>query len=216
MDVLHTTRASMMNKEQLEMYDKLTTLQKSVALAKVADPTLNDTDAYIAGGGKARNADSVRASAYDILTNPSVVGFIDSFKEAVVSSKIMSREQMMEDLSIIANASMFDICDLLHADDELMNVGTGEMFTGTESFTLKRASDIKPEHHKLIRSMKMGRYGIEVTLIDPMQARKMLADMQGFNAPIKTETQINGEIGLKDISNDDLADELSSMGISVD
>ncbi len=205
-----------MNKKQREIYDTLTTLQRSVALAKIGDPTLNDTDAYLAGGGKAKGSDSIRASAYDVLTHPSVVRFIDSFKEAVVSAKVMSREQMMEDLSIIANASMFDICDLLHADEELMNVETGEVFTGTESFTLKRTSDIKPEHKKLIRSMKMGRYGIEVTLIDPMQARKMLADMQGFNAPIKTETQINGSLGLKDISNDDLADELSSMGISVD
>ncbi|MCK5126812.1 MAG: terminase small subunit [candidate division Zixibacteria bacterium] len=178
----------------------------------VEDPTRTDSEAYIAGGGTARNTESIRASSFELLRNPAVRRFIESFNlpAAIINPRIMSRERMLEDLTIIADASIFDICQLIHADDELMNVESGEMFTRMESFTAKRVSDIRPEHRKLIKEMKMGKYGIEVKLIDPMQARKMLAEMQGLNAPIKTESTVVAQVN---VSDEELAEKLRLLGL---
>lgn len=204
-----------MNKEQRALFNKLTPLQKGVALAKYGNPMITDYDAYVeAKGGSVTNANSAKAIVSRMLTDANLAAFMVSIQTPIddkqIDSKVMSRQQMVEDLTLIANATLFDICDLIHADDEMMNVESGEMYTGMESFTVKRVSDIKDEHKKLIREIKQGKYGLEVKLIDPMQARKMLVEIQGMNAPIKTESTIKGELN---VSDDELADKLKALGI---
>jgi len=184
-----------MNKQQRDIFNKLPPLQKAVALAKMGDPTITDYDAYVeAKGGTVKSRTSASSAVSKMMTNDDLCLLIKSFQtkhdDKRINEKVMSREQMMEDLTCIANATLFDVCQIIHADDELMNIESGETYTGLESFTVKKLSDIKPEHKKLIREMKQGRYGLELKLIDPMTARKMLADMQGMNAPVKTEVKV--------------------------
>jgi hypothetical protein len=206
-----------MNKEQRTVFTNLPQLQQSVALAKMGDPLMTDYDAYVeAKGGEenVQNRPAAEATISRMMSSPNLKWLIDSFKTETdndrINEKIITREQMVVDLSIIATATIFDICELLHADEEMMNVDSGEMFTGVESFSVKKISDIKPEHHKLIREIKMGKYGLEVKLIDPMQARKMLVEIQGMNAPIKTETLMNAQVN---VSDEELADKLRLLGI---
>lgn len=184
-----------MNEKQREVFKNLPKLQQAVALEKMGDPLITDYQAYVnAKGGDVGNRPASANIVSKMMKSPDLIWLIESFKTTLddtrINEKIMTREQLLEDLTIIANATIFDICQLLHVDDEMINSESGEMYTGVESFTIKRLGDIAPEHHKLVREIKQGRYGLEVKLIDPMQARKMLAEMQGFNAPVKTEITV--------------------------
>lgn len=212
MDALRYSGALRMNTLQLQLYNELTTIQRECSMAKIENPLRTDSECYELSNGAAKNKESIRTTSYEIFKHPTVVKFVQSFNlpVTVMNPLVMSRERLLEDLTMIADASIFDICQMIHADDELMNTSSGETFTGMETFTVRHASDISPQHRKLIKEMKMGKYGIEVKLIDPMAARKMLSEMQGFNAPIKTESTVVASVH---VSDEELADKLKQLGL---
>lgn len=177
-----------MTAEQLSMFNKLTKLQRECALVRIAEPRLNNIEVYRKAGGKAKDDESARACAAEILANPSVKEFIATFNTDRVSEAVMSRDELLQDLTLIARSSLFDVATMVYDDDQLMDMVSGEVLSvGQNSLVLKRMDDLKPEFRKLVKSIKPSAHGMVLELHDPMQARKMLAELQGFNAPTKTE-----------------------------
>jgi phage terminase small subunit len=188
--------------EQLKLYEALTPLQKKCVDIKITNPTLSNAECYRrANMIKYDNGDNKKYSdryAFALFNREPVKAFLKSMEVETIDDMIMGREEMLADLTDIANAKLEDVIDLIHTDDNMMNVDTGEIYTGVESITVKRLSEI-PEHvRKAIKSIEQTRYGIKVTLHDPLAARKMLADMQGFNAPVKQEVKLEGPTTLSD------------------
>jgi phage terminase small subunit len=195
-----------MTAEQLDMFNKLTKLQRECALVRIAEPTLNNIEVYRKAGGKAKDDESARACAAEILANPSVKEFIATFNTNRVSDAIMSRDELLQDLTLIARSSLFDVATMVYDDDQLMDMVRGEVLSvGQNSLVLKRMDDLKPEFRKLVKSIKPSAHGMVLELHDPMQARKMLAELQGFNAPKELNVSVTKSL-------DDFYDEFATNG----
>lgn len=137
-----------MNEIQEALFDKLMPLQKEIALNSFSG--MNDIDAYRNSKGKARTESAQRASVCEILANPNVVAFIDSMKPEAISDAVMSRQEMLEALSIIA--------DMTGANKSQTTAGA-------------------------LCELKDG-YGVK------LKAMKQLAELNGYNSAIKSETTI--------------------------
>lgn len=185
--------------EQLKLYEALTSLQKKCVVAKLDKNATSNAVAYCSATGR-YNLAPTHASrlAFSVFNNPNVKAFLKSMEVETIDDMIASREEILTDLTNMSNVTIEDVMQAIHGDDNMMNVDTGEIYTGMESITVKRFSDI-PEHaRKAIKKIKQTRYGIEVELVDPIAARKLLVDMQGFNAPVKQEVKLEGPNTMSD------------------
>ena len=188
-----------MNEEQLKLYEALTSLQKACVDIKLKNRATSNAVAYRSATGRHElSATHSSRLASGIFNHPNVKAFLKSMEVETIDDLIMSRERILADLSDIAETRLEDVVDMIHADDQMMNVESGEIYTGLQSLTIKRLDEI-PEHaRKSIKSIKQGRYGIEITLYDAIDARKQLAAMQGYNAPVKQELSVTGPKTLDD------------------
>jgi phage terminase small subunit len=93
-----------MNDNQKALFEKLTPLQKEISLNSISGK--NDIDAYKASKGKAKTVKTMQATVSEILSNPNVQDFIKSMAVVVVQDAIMSRDEMLAELSLIARVSM--------------------------------------------------------------------------------------------------------------
>ncbi len=219
MNVTIGNRNVILTDEQLTLYDEMSKLQRGVALASLGGADLGS--AHRIGGGKSKSEKNRPTLAHEILSKPKVVEFMDTFKvdpAPDIAHVVVSRDQMLVDLSVIANATIYDVGDFSNVGRELMDINTGEMVPDQSILTVKHLDDIKPEHRGLIKSVKQGKHGIELVLHDAMVARKQISDMCGYNAPTKQEiTGANGgPIKMANLDDDQLSDELARLGLDVD
>jgi phage terminase small subunit len=216
MNVTIGERTIVLTDEQISSYGKLTKLQQGVALNSLHG--MKPADAHREAGGKCKNEANRYKLAGEILIKPDVVAFMTGLKQDPapdIALAVMSRDQMLQDLTIIANATIGDVVNFSNIGRELMDIETGEMVPDQSTIYIKSLSDIKPEHQCLIKGVKQTKNGLELILHDSMTARKQIADMCGYNAPIKSElTGANGgPISIAELTNDDLLDELAKLGL---
>lgn len=200
-----------MTNEQLQMYNNLTTLQQNVAICRINMPLSSDSEVYKLGGGSATNDNSVRACASEVLTNPNVVEFLDTFAIAKVELAVMSRDDIIEDLSFIASADISDVAEF--TDEECISVDDGKTIWQS-TVRVKSMKELTKLQRKLIKGVKQTKYGLELTLHDAMQARKQLTALQGFDAAKKQEITVTDETN-KNVSDDDLLEQLKELGVKV-
>ena len=179
MKIIVGEKAVELSDEQLEMFKGLTKLQKSVSLKKLEG--LKDVEAYRQGGGKAKNANSQQASASEILCNPNVRQFIDSFNGHLISDAIMTREEMLERLTYMARTSLSDIVEF-HENVVIEDEETGEKVR--QSFWSIR-EDVDPNKLKSITKLTASPRGISIETHDEKAAMKQIADIEGFNAAVR-------------------------------
>ena len=200
-----------MTEEQLNMYNNLTTLQQNVAIMRINMPLSSDAEVYKLGGGTAENESSVTSAAHRLLNNVEVVEFLNTFAVEKVELAVMSRDQIIEDLSFIASA---DISDVAEFDDrECLDVQDSTI-RYQSTIRVKSMRELTKLQRKLIKSVKQTKYGLELTLHDAMQARKQLTALQGFDAAKKQELVITGE-SKRTIDDDELLEQLKELGVNV-
>ena len=158
-----------MTEQQLQMYNSLTTLQQNVAIMRINMPLSSDSEVYKLGGGSATNDNSVRACASEVLTNPNVVAFVNTFAIEKVELAVMGRDEIIKDLSFIAGA---DISDIAEFSDRPCIDQEDKTQVWQSTVRVKNMADLTPLQRKLIKGVKQTKYGIELTLHDAMQAHK--------------------------------------------
>ncbi|WP_145537236.1 terminase small subunit [Yersinia alsatica] len=190
--------------EQQCLFDVLTPLQKKFTLAIVKGK--NQTDAYKAAKGKAKG-DNLRKAAHSIATNCDVIAFLSSVQVSAVDDAIMTREEALKRLTSMARARITDLVDFAEHDMGTDDDGR-EVIQATWRFkdSLKNA----PELLDSIAELTAGKDGIKLKLHDARSAIKQLGDMEGWEAPKKTE--LTGKDGgaiqhSHSISAEDLTDE---------
>ncbi len=218
MNVTLDGRTVTLTDEQLTMFDGLTKLQKGVGLVKLNQPLITDHEAYVAGGGRAKTKESIESCASELLSNPKLKAFLNMFKvdpSPTLARAIMTREDIISDLTDIANATIFDVMNFYTNNDELMNLETGEEILGQSTIVVKSMNEIDPKFHKLIKGVKQTKHGIELTLHDQMQARKQITDMCGYDAPKRSEISgPNGQpIQVEEITDEELETKLKELGL---
>lgn len=191
-----------LTEEQLDLFHKLTPLQKGVAMARVNNPTWSNVRCYVEGGGEAKSYNSQLAAASVILRNVNVKKFLDSMRAASANPLVMGREEMLERLSIMARTELPDVLDIRHGRS-LMDLETGEEIDGESVWTLKPLDEMANGGSIAINELKVTRDGYQVKLHDQRAAMKQLAELQGFDAPIKHEVSGEVRMTLDDFYGDD-------------
>ncbi|HFI5787788.1 terminase small subunit [Escherichia coli] len=167
--------------EQQQLFDALTALQKKFALAIVKGK--NQTDAYKAAKGKAKG-DAMRAAASRMYANVNVQAFLASVQTSEVNEAIMTREEALKRLSKMGRTSLTDIA-------EFSNSQVGEDEDGQPVYQavwrFKDSSLQDLDAMSAISELTTGKDGIKLKMHDPKAAIKQLAEMQGWEAPKKTE-----------------------------
>lgn len=168
--------------EQQLLFDALTPLQQNFSLAIVKGKS--QAQAYKSAGGKAKTADSANVSASQIFNNLKVQAFLKSVQGEVVDEAIMSREEALKRLTALGRTSLFDLAEFRNyvaCEDE-----DGEpVMQATWSF--KDSALVTPEAMAAIAELTAGPQGLKIKLHDPKAAIKQLAELEGWEAPKKTE-----------------------------
>nr|DAL60968.1 MAG TPA_asm: Terminase small subunit [Caudoviricetes sp.] len=167
--------------EQQKLFDVLTPLQKRFVTWVIKGK--NQTDAYRKAGGKAKG-DAARSKASQIGSNSNVLAFLQSVQGEIIDEAIMTREEALKRLSKMGRTSIADIA-------EFSNSIVGEDEDGQPVFqavwSFKDSSLQDPDAMSTISELTTGKDGIKLKMHDPKAAIKQLAEMQGWEAPKKTE-----------------------------
>jgi len=168
--------------EQQQLFDALTPLQQNFSLAIIKGK--NQTDAYKAAKGKAKTPEAIRNSASQIFTNLGVQAFLKSVQGEVVGEAIMSREEALKRLTALGRTSLFDLA-------EFRNYVACEGEDGEPvmqaTWSFKDSALVTPEAMAAIAELTAGPQGLKIKLHDPKAAIKQLAELEGWEAPKKTE-----------------------------
>lgn len=199
-----------LNESQVELASKLTALQRKLVINLVGS-NMSQREAYIAAGGKAKSPAVQDSSACEILSNPKVKAFYNSLINQAASSAVMTREEALERLSQTARVTIADVC-------EFKTVQVGETPEGDPVYqtvwTIKNSEDIPAEIAVCIKSVSITQQGPKLELHDQNSAIKQLSDMQGWNAPKKSELTGAGGAPLKveaDVSAPEVASALETL-----
>lgn len=201
-----------MTEEQLRMYNGLTTLQQNVSIMRINMPLSSDSEVYKLGGGGANGENSIAVSAYQLLNNINVVEFLDTFAIEKVELAVMSRDEIIEDLSFIASADISDVAEF--SDRECLDMEDGKT-VWQSTIRVKSMSELTKLQRKLIKSVKQTKYGLELTLHDAMQARKQLTALQGFDAAKKLDITSTTEKP-EHVTDDEFTEQLKELGVKFD
>ena len=194
--------------EQQQLFDALTPLQQKFSLAIIKGK--NQTDAYKAAKGKAKG-DTIRAAASRMYANVNVQAFLLSVQGEVVDEAIMGREEALKRLTSLGRASLFDLA-------EFRNGMIGEDENGDPimqaSWSFKDSALLTPEAMAAIAELTAGPQGLKSKLHDPKAAIKQLSELQGWDAPKKTELSGpgGGPIQHEDLTDEQLKEALQELG----
>lgn len=194
-----------MTPEQKALFDGLTPLQQKIAIEALKGKS--QIDSYYAGGGKAKSPQAADVSASQIFSNHKFKTFIESMKMAAISNVIMSRTEMLERLSNLARTNMSDLIEWRTA---LAEDADGQEIEQS-CWAIKESALLNPAQLASIAEVKAGRDGFTIKQHSPLAAMKQLADLEGYNAPTKTELtgKDGGAIETLDLTDRDLARRLA-------
>ena len=177
--------------EQQALWDKMTVKQRACVQERMKDALAPNSEIYKRAmrtlGDTDFNEEYANRRGWYMMSLPVVEEFLKTFEIETISDMVMGRVKMLMDLTDIAQTNIEDVVDITHSTDQMMDVATGKIYQGVESVTVRKMDDIPPHARKSIKSIEPTRYGLKVTLHDQLHARKLIADLQGYNAPIKQE-----------------------------
>lgn len=186
------------NEESLALFKKLTPLQQRCALNVLKG--MSQRQAYVEAGGTAdpnKDPSNVDTCASSILRNAQVRTFLESVEYLKLAGGIMSREEMMLRLSLISRTKVTDVVTIVTGDDKLMNTETGELVNGQSFWSLKSASEMDNAGLSGISELAAGKDGLKVKMHSSVAAMKQLAELMGYNKPVKLEH--SGSLSLADL-----------------
>lgn len=177
-----------MNEEQEALFEKLTALQKEIALNNISG--MNNIDSYKKSSGKAKSENTMKASVSQILTNLNVKNFIKSMANHIVNPAVMSRQEMTERLSIIARGNLSDLIDWSETEE----VVEGEVIKQS-AWRFKGSDELTKDKMATISEVTSGVAGwYRIKQHSPLTAMKQLAELQGYEAPKQIEVTAKEEL----------------------
>lgn len=170
-----------MSEEQTKLFEKLTPLQKEIALNNISG--MNDIESYKNSNGKAKTDRAMRSSVGQILSNRDVKAFIKSMTNHIVNPAIMSRNEMMEKLSSLARTNMSDLIEWRteHSSDD-----NGEPIEQS-MWAIKESAVLDEKKAAAIAELTAGKEGFKIKQHSPLAAMKQLAELAGYEAPKQVE-----------------------------
>jgi phage terminase small subunit len=170
-----------MTPEQQALFDQLTALQQRTATGVLAG--MSQRAAYFAAGGTAKSDESADSTVATMLSNVKVKAFMDSMKAQAVSDAVMTRQEMLEELSMLGRYKLTDIVKFQTATVG-MDMETGDPLQQTAWHI---PEDVPEDRLAIIESLEAGGSGLKIKTYSRIQAMTLLAKLQGFEAPAKVE-----------------------------
>lgn len=195
-----------MTPEQQALFDELTSLQGRMCTILIGNPGLSQRQAYYAAKGSAKSDTAADTSASEIMNNPKVKAFMDSMKLQAVSDAIMTREEAMKILTVMARGNLTDIVKFRTAHIG-QDMETGEDIRQTAWELDEELQENDPEKLLIISELEVGKSGPKIKTHSKAAAIAQLAKMNGWEAAQKFEHAGpgGGPILTKDVS--ELSDE---------
>lgn len=172
-----------MTPEQKSLFDKLTHLQQRVATNVLAG--MSQRQAYYAGGGTAKSDDSADSAAATLLSNVKVKAFMDSMKVQAVNKAVMDREEMLARLSLFARTGVSDLAQFQTVEAGINPINGEPVIQTVWHFPDSVLQD--PEKLSVISELSASKDGIKFKTQSSIQAMQLIAKIQGFEAPTRTE-----------------------------
>lgn len=178
-------RKAEMTPEQKAAWDALTPLQQLMAPHILSGRRI--ADAYRIAKGEAAdtmNQNTLRVVARQIAAQPTMKAYLDAMNCELVNAWIMQREEALERLTIIGRANLGDFIDFGE-----YQVGTDEDGNPVVQATwkLKDQAKIDPDLMAAVSELSAGKDGLKIKLHPALAALKQLAEMQGWDAPVKVQ-----------------------------
>ena len=175
-----------MSPEQLALFEAMTALQQRMCSAIIDNPNLSQRQAYYAAGGKAKSDEAADTSAHEIMSNHKVMPFMESVRAQAISSKIMSREEAMAELSAIGKGRLTDVVKfrtIYVGKDPVTGADVNQ--TAWEIDEDLQAND--PDKLIIISELEVGKFGPKIKQHSKIAAIQQLAKMQGWEAAQKVD-----------------------------
>lgn len=137
---------------------------------------------------------AVSKEAAKLEKDPRIAPAIKEKSKEATSSAVMTRQEALEKLSLSARVSITDV-----ADFKLTQVGEDDNNEPVYQtvWVIKNSEDIAPEVAACIKSITITKTGPKLELHDQNAAIKQLSDMEGWNAPKKTDTNLSIDLSGK-------------------
>lgn len=198
--------------EQIAAFEKLTKLQRGVALATLRGE--KPADAHRIAGGTCKNEANRKDLGNQILANPLVLTFMSLMRtdpSVDIAEAVCSRDEILRDLSTIARTTIDDVAEF--EDGMFFDLSGLEVINSR--VRVKSIDEIPEGARKAIKSIKQTKFGLEIVLHDHVAVRKQISEMCGFNAPTKTELSgpNGGPIQTKELSDEELDEHLERLGL---
>jgi phage terminase small subunit len=129
---------------------------------------------------------TVYNNAYMILQKSEIKARLQQLREKAQSDAVMTKQEALERLSATARVQITDIAEFQTASlgfDE----NNREILQST--WRIKDSDEMPKSALAAIKSVNATHGGTKLELHDPQAAIKQLADMLGWNAPVKTENE---------------------------
>jgi phage terminase small subunit len=171
-----------MSPEQLKAYERLTELQRG--MVKYLHEGYPPKEAYKLAGGKAKNDASLSTCVSGLLRDANVTNFRRLMHIEDLNAMTMSRAEMLRRLTELGRGRIANIAKVVkrvvgytdEADEIWETVVEVQDFDDVDEAELGAISELSQKEH-----------GITIKMHSPLQAMKQLAELQGLEAPKRTE-----------------------------
>lgn len=208
-----TSKQIKLSTEQLELASKLTTLQRKFVIALVK-PGANQTSAAKEAGCNCTTDESFASVGKTMFKKVQVRAFYNSLMESIASDSVMTRQEAVERLSKSARATIHDVCTFKLVEVVTKDLEGNDKVEFNTVWEMKCTEDIDPVVAAAIKSVTFTKNGPKIEMYDSNGSIKILSDMQGWNAPRKSE--ITGKDGQAlaisaDVSAPEIANALAGL-----
>lgn len=158
------------------------------------------SESYIAAYHcKTMSKKAISVEANKLEHDPRISLGIKEATKSLEKDAIMTREEVLERLSLIGRSSIKDVIDF-------NKVKVGEDEDGNpinqSVWEIKGTDTITDDQAAMVSEVTAGKDGLKIKTHNQVDAMKKLAEMEGWNAPSKHEIKAN--IQITDLSEDEL------------
>lgn len=164
-----------MEQDAKSLFAELTDLQRGTVTNVLRGMT--QRQAYITAGGTATSTTSVDTAACTIMNNVKVKRYLVLVRGEEHDETIMGRDEMRRRLTVLARTDLKDLVEFSEVD------GPG----GKKQTVWRLRDDIDPLKQAAISELTFTKQGPKIKTHGALAAMKQLADLDGLEAPKRTE-----------------------------
>lgn len=207
--------APQMNAEQKALWDKLSPMRRRMAPHLLAGTTVTEAYRRAKGaepGNRKEDTSTYRTAAKKCADHPSIAAWLDAMQLPEVSAAIMTRNEALEKLTILARTSL---ADLVEFGEYQVGVDDKDEPVIQATWKIKNRATIGADKLAVISELSAGRDGIKIKTHSPLAAIKQLGELQGWEAPkVVDHKSTDGTMTpAKEISDEQLKEKLRELGI---